>query len=125
MYKLTDRRLVSASSILDAARASLVERGSFNVSTFEHKLRETWDIGYQEIKDVMIDIVKRHPRYKFVAIYFMENSNSMGVVCEFQSTLAKEYGIDGYSPDEVERLSSDFWKSAMRQMKEDCVDVAK
>jgi hypothetical protein len=116
MYKLTDRRLDTAELILEEARASLIERGSINPYSFEHQLREIWNIGYQEIKDVMNDIVKRHPRFKFVAIYYMENSNPGGVVSEFKKTLASEYGLPSYDRNAIASLRERYWESARHAM---------
>ena len=116
MYKLTDRRFHAAELILEEARASLIEHRSINSSTFENQLREVWNIGYQEIKDVMNDIVKHYPRFKFVAIYYMENSNPGGVVSEFQDTLASEYGLPSYDRCTIDSLRHKYWESARKIM---------
>lgn len=116
MYKLTERRFDDAEAILEDARASLIERGAFNASVFERQLSEIWNVGYQEIKDLMNDIVKRFPRFKYVAVYYMENSNPSGVVLEFQDTLATEYGLSSFNLDAIAKLRAEFWESARTEM---------
>lgn len=118
MYKLTERRLEAAELILERYRAELIECGLFHAGSLERELRDVWSIGYQEIKDIMIDIVKRHERYHYIAIYYMEHSNSPGVVSEFKRTLADEYGIASYDHGERKAAQKEFWENALLELRE-------
>ena len=112
MYKLTDRRLNVAEEILDNYREKLVKTEKFNVPSLERELRDMWSIGYQELKDIMLDILKNHDRYKYVALYYMEYSNAPGVVSEFKRPLADAYGISHYHSDDRDDAQQSFWKNA-------------
>ncbi len=108
MYRLTTRRLQKAKDVLEKYRTLLRAKLAFDAGQLEHELRQCWDLGYQELKDIMADML-RHERYRHVAIYYMEHSNCTGVVSEFQSPLAKVYGIRGYFDPDRQKKQQEFW----------------
>ena len=108
MYKLTERRLNKARSILDEHKSILDTHGTIDVGAFEMSLRECWNLGYQELKDIIIALSKLDD-YVYLAAYFMEHSNAPGVVSEFKRPLAKLYGITHYSSPNRESAQRDFW----------------
>lgn len=114
MYKLTEQRLSTAETILDKYRELLLTRKQFNCNLFETELRSAWDLGYHEIKDILLDICKRFEKYRLVALYYMENQNPSGAVSEFQTALATAYGTrDWHSTTAKEK--ADFWSNALSQ----------
>lgn len=108
MYKLTDTRLEKARAILERYRAQLLAKGRFDAGLFEQELRKCWDIGYQTLKGVAIDMAKK-ARYKKVALYYMEHINGAEVVCEFQGPLAKAYGVRSYHAPNLKMKRAQFW----------------
>jgi hypothetical protein len=68
-------------------------------------------VGYQELKQIIIDLSKRD-HYRYLAAHYMENSNATGVVTEFQGELAAMYGIRSYyhAPDREEKQKA-FWQT--------------
>lgn len=109
MYKLTERRLEAARDILEQFRGWLYERGSFDAGYLEGQLRKCWDIGYQSLKDIMIDMFEHHPRYKYVAAWYMQHSNAPGVVSEFQKSLASLYHLRYFHTSERDDFGKGFW----------------
>jgi hypothetical protein len=109
MYRLTERRFTKAKPILDQYRKQLHDTGSILTRDFEMELRKCWKIGYQELKSIIIELSKQN-RYRYLAARYME-SGSSGVVTEFQSTLAKMYGIKSFyhSPEKDSKRQA-FWK---------------
>lgn len=117
MYKLTDRRLEVAEQILEKYRSHLIEGHRFSAPSLEHELRAVWtNVGYQEIKGIMIDMFKNHERFKYVAAFYMENSNATGVVSEFKSTLAKAYGVRSFHSSDAEKGKEEFWETAREEL---------
>jgi hypothetical protein len=114
MYRLTERRLMLAQPILEKHRGDLYNHQRFDCSTFEHQLRQCWNVGYQELKDIMQDLLKRE-RYRYVAAYYMEHSNAPVVVMEFQIPLAKEYGIRNYHGNDREDKRRAYWERFQAQ----------
>jgi hypothetical protein len=110
MYRLTDRRKAKALPILQKYKTKLDSSGSINEVGFEKELCECWNVGYREIKDLIEDLAKCK-EYIYLAAYYMENSNAgAGVVTEFQSVLAKLYGIKWYSHNaETLAARKSFW----------------
>ena len=79
----------------------------------ELELRQLWGLGYQALKFIMIDIVLNHPEYAHLAAYYMEHSNPVGVVTEFQRPLAKLYGLTSWHyDDEKDYKRAEYWKNA-------------
>ena len=109
MAKLTDRRMEKARPIFDRYRARLHETHDCDVQQLETELKDCFNLGYQEIKDIIADLLK-HDHYKYLAAYFMQNINSaVGVVSEFHDPLAKLYGLDYYYADDQEEKCKAFW----------------
>ncbi len=110
MYRVTPRRLAKAQPILDAFAVQLHGKRAIDVTRFEMELRECWDVGYREMKDLAEDLLKMR-RYRFLAAYYMENSNGSRdrVAAEFKEVLAKLYGIDWYESPERETKRKAFW----------------
>ena len=108
MYRLTERRLAKALDILEKYRAQLRKRVCFEPRCFEGELRECWDVGYREMKDLAEDMLK-HERYRHVAAYYMEHSNTPGVVVEFQQPLSEVYGIKWYHAPNMPEKRDAFW----------------
>lgn len=106
MYKLTDRRLAKAKAILDAAVARLHKSKSINTGELEMQLRECWDLGYQELKDIFRQMLKMK-EFQVLAAYYMQFSSGEMIVSEFQDPL-----IDFYGVAELPRTLSreGFWK---------------
>jgi hypothetical protein len=102
MYKVTQRRLTKAQPILERHRAELHRSGMTDARAVEMALRECWNVGYQEMKDLAADLLKQE-RYRFLAAYYMENSNGsrQRVAMEFKDDLAKLYGIRWYDAKDV------------------------
>ena len=116
MYKLTERRLILAQKILEDYRAELTRNKRFSAGLLERALKDVWVIGYQSIKEIMIDVLKNHERYGFVAAYYMEHINAPVVVLEFKRPLAKAYGISHYDSDERKNARESFWRNAYLEL---------
>lgn len=110
MYKLTPRRLEAAKSILDSAVSMLIRsRGNDITAHFEADFRRIWRVGYQELKDIIIDMSSRNDQYKYVAVRYMETSGIAGVVSEFKATLASLYGIRIFDNTSMNEDRKAFW----------------
>lgn len=112
MYRLTDRRHSQARDALERYRHELHDNRYINCDRLEEELRELWHIGYQELKDIFEDMLRRFPQYEHLAAYYMENVNPTGVVSEFQDPLAKLYGIDWYYAANREAKRDEYWARA-------------
>jgi hypothetical protein len=111
MYKLTDRRFAKARPVLDTYRARMLKYRSIDSAALERELRDLWDTGYQEIKDIMLQLLKLHP-YRLIAAYYMEESNGTGIVSEFQRPLADFYGVRHLGAKEFKETRKKFWDRA-------------
>ena len=80
---LTFRREEQAKDILDEYAVRLREGKSMN--DFESRLRKRWDMGYQNLKPVIIDMFENHPEYKDIAVHYMKASP--GPPVEFHRSL--------------------------------------
>ena len=109
MASLTDRRFEKAKPILDKYRAQLHATGRISTREFEMELRRCWNLGYQELKDIIIHLSKRD-HYRYLAAYYMEDGSGVGVVMEFQPVLAAMYDIDRYDQPERETARKTFWE---------------
>ena len=116
MYRLTERRLAKVEQLLEQYRSELAEHGNFNVTAMDQELKNLWNIGYQELKDVIIDMHKSHERYQHVAVYYMEHSNDIGVVGEFKSPLADAYGLKHYHDDALDASRTQYWENATAEL---------
>ena len=113
MYRLTERRKVKAREVLDRYTRQLHDSRAIVAGQFEHELRQLWRLGYQTLKDIMIDILSNHPEYAHLAAYYMEHSNAPGVVSEFQEPLATLYGLTSwYYDDDTETKRTAYWNDA-------------
>ena len=90
MYRLTERRLGRAKAVLEEYRERLRSVGRVNGGSLETKLRQVWRIGYQELKDIVIDMLKQ-PKYRDLALYYMEHVYATGPPSEFKPYL-RRYG---------------------------------
>ncbi|RLB92252.1 MAG: hypothetical protein DRH26_06655 [Deltaproteobacteria bacterium] len=113
MKKLTKRRKDTAKDILERYTIYLHDNKSIPVKPFELELQNVWDMGYQSIKDIMIDIVKNHREYTHLAAYYMEHSSTVGVVSEFQRPLAALYGLTSWYHDDTKEIKrQQYWENA-------------
>lgn len=113
MFTLTERRFESAKPILDKYLEKLRSNHQYDTGSLEHELRQSWNTGYQEIKDIMIQLLDVD-EYSTVAAWYMEHSNAPGVVSEFQGPLANLYGVASYNSPDREEKKEQFWKRAFR-----------
>ena len=118
MYTLTDRRFQQAEAILENYRNCLNKSLKYDTHAFEMELRECWGVGYQEIKELLIDLIKKHSTYRDLALYYMQFQNVPGPVSEFHSTLAKEYGAESYYTDDFKTKKEEFWKRFEENVKQ-------
>ena len=116
MYKVTQPRLTKAQPILERHRAELHRSGTTDAQAFEMTLRECWNVGYQEMKDLATDLLK-HERYRFLAAHYMENSNGsrQRVAMEFKDDLAKLYGIRWYDAKDRDAKRGEFWATMPKE----------
>jgi hypothetical protein len=111
MLRLTDKRLASATPILEKYRAELFANRSFNAQVFERELRELWQTGCQEMKSAALQLAKRE-RYREASVYYMEHSNpGTGVAAEFKLPLAEVYGLKTFDIPERAEMQEKFWAS--------------
>jgi len=109
MYRLTEDRFEKAKPILERYRTALHNRGKFDARRLEKELRECWDTGYRQVKDIFKRLSKI-PRYRYLAAYYMEHSGTGRAVTEFWPTLTKLYGIDYYQSPMRESKREAFWR---------------
>ena len=119
VYQLTNNRLEKVMTFLERHRSSLVSTGAMDTHQFEDDLKRLLKLNYKQVKDILIDIVNRYPRYRYLALYFMQYCNPTGPVMEFRSTIARAYGLEFFTPDEVDARSKEFWQEAVQKMKND------
>ncbi len=113
MYRLTERRKVKAREVLDKYTRELHDTRGITAGQLEHELRQLWVLGYQNLKDIMIDILSNHSEYAHLAAYYMEHSNTPGVVSEFHQPLAQLYGLTSwYYDDQKETKRAAYWEDA-------------
>jgi len=110
MIKLTERRIQQAREILDRYRDELWERRSFNLKELERELLQVWELGYRELKHLIVDLATWND-YELIAVKFME-AGAPGVDSEFRTPLAKIYGIAGYNSPQRKQKQADYWKRA-------------
>ncbi|RCS42320.1 hypothetical protein DTL42_19470 [Bremerella cremea] len=116
MYQLTERRFQKVEHILEDYRNQLILNGCFYAPSFEGEMRSSLNLGYQTLKDIVRDIVKKHSRYRLVALYYMQFMNAPGPVSEFQKYLDAEYSSLGLSrlKEEDRKL---FWEKQIDQLR--------
>ncbi len=113
MASLTPRRFEKAEPILKKYREQLHRTGDTSACDLEVELRACWNLGYQELKEIFIELSKRD-YYKYLAAHYMDHPVGPGVVMEFQGTLAKLYGMKSYNPDPDCEERRAFWLSMPR-----------
>lgn len=113
MERLTKQRILIARDVLDKYTRELHNTRHINTTSLELELRKMWDMGYQTLKDVMIDMLS-HSEYAHLAAYYMENSGLAGlesVVGEFQRPLAELYGLSSwYNDSRKDELRNAYWE---------------
>ncbi len=116
MYRVTPRRMKKALPILERHRAELHKSGRMDARGFEMELRECWDVGYQEMKSLAEDLSKNE-RYRFVAAFYMENSNGSRdmVASVLKDVLEKLYGFDWHVSRDYEAARDKFWASMPKE----------
>lgn len=113
MCRLTDHRKAKVREVFDRYTRELHDTGAIENFRLEFELRQLWDIGYQSLKGIMIDILTNHSEYEHIAAYYMERSGSAGVVSEFKTPLAKLYGLSWYHDEEREAKRAAYWENAL------------
>jgi hypothetical protein len=113
MANLTARRFQAAKPIFDRYRDELMRKQRIDVMAFEQELKDLWDLGYQDLKPIMIQLSKK-TEYVFLAARYMEGG-SPGVVSEFQGTLADLYGVTYYYANDREQKQKEFWERAFKK----------
>ena len=108
MSRLTERRLEKARPILEKYREDYLCNGRIETGQFENELRACWNMGYQELKDLIEDMLKI-PQYRRIAAYYMQFSNPPGPVSEFKPHLAKLYGLETYDCKERHAARDAYW----------------
>lgn len=112
MKRLTEEAKLQAIEILERYSKELHDSRQFNSTSLELELRKKWNIGYQTLKHVMIDMLTNHREFEHLAAYYMENINGRQyVVSEFQRPLADVYGLSSWYHDqtkEVKRVK--YWE---------------
>jgi len=111
MYTLTNRRFQQAEGIFEKYQDVLFKNLKYDTGDFERELKNCWDVGYQEIKSILIDLVKKHPKFRYLALYYMQFQNPSGPISEFLETLAEQYGVEYYRSDECKTKQEEFWES--------------
>jgi hypothetical protein len=113
MYRLTHKRKKLARDILEKWTRELHDRRWIDARLMEHELRECWQLGYQELKDLMIDTMENHSEFAHLAAWYMEHSNATGAVVEFQGPLSRLYGLRSwYYDDERDAKHAAYWEQA-------------
>jgi hypothetical protein len=95
MTKTTEKRFDAATDIFEKYRKHLQKSGSMSTAAFEKELRDLWEVGYQTIKSLVLELSKIR-RYRYIAAYYMEHIYPGGPAAEFKSRLAKMYGASSY-----------------------------
>ncbi len=112
----TAGRRLQAQKILGLFDAQLHLERAINAVALEFELCRAWDVGFQAVKAIMIDIMANHPQYEHLAAYYAEFSNhamatsldppfydeevrKMCVIPEFRLPLAVIYGASSWHND--------------------------
>jgi hypothetical protein len=115
MYKLTEKRLEEAHGILEKYREQLRTKRYMDSSGLDAELRQCWQIWYQQLKDIMIDMLSNE-RYKHVAAFYMQHQNAIGPVSEFKPHLAELYGTDDYDHFDKDGSQKAYWDRAFNEL---------
>ena len=110
MAHLTEIRFAKIKSVLDRYRDTLQRTRRLEATVFERELRDTLNMGYRDLKTLIIELSEREG-YEHLAARYME-SGVPGVVSEFQGRLAELYGIDHFHAPEKEQMKQAYWSRA-------------
>jgi hypothetical protein len=110
MARLTERRFERAKDVLDRYRDNFLKTHNLSSHLLEADLRPIWNLGYQELKPIFIELSKKDG-YELLAARYMEGQ-SPGAVSEFKPRLAEMYGMAVYDSPERENKTKEFWKRA-------------
>jgi len=111
MTRLTDRRRKKAESILERYRVELYAEGSVDPRAFDRELTRCLKLHYVEMKDIFQDLAKIE-RYRPLAAYYMQHSNSGMPVQEYWSALEKVYGSRIGDQQSVRKEKQDeYWRN--------------
>ena len=124
MYRLTDIRFRKAEHILDKYQELLHENFEYSTGLLEKELRECWNVGYQEIKSILKDLIKKYPKYQYLALYYMQFQGHSPVM-EFQSILVAHYGADRFGTDDFKAKKEEFWENFKRTVQENAKKIPK
>ena len=124
MYRLTDIRFQKAEHILDKYRKLLHENFQYDTGLLENELRECWDVGYQELKSILKDLIKKQPKFLHLALYYMQFLGH-SPVAEFKSTLVTHYGADRYGTDDFKAKQKAFWEHFKRTAQKNTKKITK
>lgn len=105
----TDKLVKRLNPILDEALEYMAANNANLPYDFESRLCRHLGKSYRRLKPMMIALLD-DPRYAYVAVRYMETSNSTGVVAEFRRPLAMMYGIENYDSPEREEARKAFWR---------------
>jgi hypothetical protein len=119
MYTLTDRRFQQAEDIFEKYQGILIKNLEYDTHDFELELRNCWSVGYQEIKSILIDLIEKYPKFRYLTLYYMQFQNPSGPVWEFLETLAEQYGMEYYHSSECKRKQEEFWEHFKKTTKEE------
>jgi hypothetical protein len=111
MATLTEARFDKTKAILDRYNERLLQTGKLDFHAFEADLKDIWKLGYQGLKQIIIDLSKREEYVPLAARYMEEGMP--GVAAEFKIPLAKLYGISHYHSEEQEEKRKAFWKRVL------------
>lgn len=94
-YTLTKRRQMKCCHVFEAYREKLRRVKSFDGGSFEHDLRSVLSCGYREVKDI-VQQLSEHPRYRGVAIYYMESFGDVLACSQFKDEMAAVCGLKSW-----------------------------
>ena len=112
MASLTAKRFEKAKPVFDKYKAKLLAKHELDFPGFKMELKAVLNMGYQELKSMIMDLSKK-PEYELLAVSYMEEGTP-GVASEFKITLAEFYGMDYYdtSISEREAKKKAYWAKA-------------
>jgi hypothetical protein len=111
--KLTDLRFQKAKSILDRYQQELLRTGDLDFTAFERELKDVWNLGYQGLKPIIIELAARG-EYTALAARYMEHGWP-AVVSEFKPPLAKLYGVRHFADERRDKGRRKFWEKMKLQ----------
>lgn len=116
MYRLTERRYEKALPIFESHRKRLESGQHVDARLLDQELRECWNVGYQELKNIVIQLLD-DPRFGLVAASYMENINGRLVVSEFKTPLAELYGLEVFDSPARDKQAKAFWTKAFASLR--------